>query len=851
MFFRLLALLPITFVLGCGIHLGEKAAQPPAISYSGRGYACIGQIAENMRKYISDEMSEEQITDFARCVQNSLTTFAQLTRGKDSSVYTPDEIRKFLEVYFLKDRHISDKLLGEFMVIKRVLFGGRTDQISRQELFEAIEVIEQIRVEAIRLKPHIKYLNPRLVAEQKNTEELGQRLADAKEALRRSITEFSDRLRKSKSEYPLADLQSFMTEFRDFVRWEDHFPDARPVDQWIDLLHSFKDVTVKTSDPTKPDVIRQDEWAPLLNAMVGWYLDYLEFKVGVLNKGILRDGGLRNTVILANETADLLKTAIQRQEGMTITFDQLDRLFVALHNLEWIPQRIRPSSLSAAFRAFLTRVMGDEISAPSLRSSKGFDMRNLPIIQSAFERWAYVQINLDHYFPAEGGAPANVPRLQSTGPGDALDRIRAMDGSEYDEFMKVRTKMRPLFLNGKTRVELVPDLDLKDSAFVKGGLEHGFYNLSMENLLRSLVALVFRGYAEDGSRWFWSAGIKSEEMQKFYTDIRELGIDLNVVDKRNFNTGSRAFEEGKLFTYASLGLDPNGSMTSVEAMEYFAYLFSGGRTGNDFYNQLLNDCPRTGPFDENHLAMINRQCAERYMPDLIGWKDKNGKGPDGYMQNMPYLQAYLGSLSPADRFEYTKTFMDAVRSNASSDEWVEPNEITNLAVVVHYAESVMTRFDKNGDGFLDSTEIFGSLDAKSKGDSDDRAVKQSARDVFLGFIKDIAKRTFNDCLDDGQATGVFAYILANKKVPQPVQGLPNSAWPSDVWDWLKVNWSNWDNWDRTRIKKDQYFPPAMHLDRYQLAQVFQAFTKKLFEVSSKPVDSNTSDSKGKADTCSP
>src|SRR5690242_19664308 len=113
----------------------------------------------------------------------------------------------------------------------------------------------------------------------------------------------------------------------------------------------------------------------------------------------------------------------------------------------------------------------------------------------------------------------------------------------------------------------------------------------MENLLRSLVALVFRGYAEDGSHWFWNSGIKSEEMQKFYEDIRDLGMDLGVIDKRNCNSGSRAFIEGKLFTYASLGLDSSGMMSSVEAMEYFASLFSGGSTGEDFYEQLLKECP--------------------------------------------------------------------------------------------------------------------------------------------------------------------------------------------------------------------------------------------------------------------
>jgi hypothetical protein len=38
-------------------------------------------------------------------------------------------------------------------------------------------------------------------------------------------------------------------------------------------------------------------------------------------------------------------------------------------------------------------------------------------------------------------------------------------------------------------------------------------------------------------------------------------------------------------------------------------------------------------------------------------------------------------------------------------EWVEFNEITSAAVILHYAEAVMTRYDVNHDGLLTNDEI--------------------------------------------------------------------------------------------------------------------------------------------------
>ena len=769
-------------VCGCGVKLGEAAPEEKSVAYSGKGYGCLSQIPQHMEKYINDEMDEKEINDFIRCMQRAFTSFAQLTHGRDQATYAPEEIRRFLQSYFLKDRKISDGLLHEFMVIKQSLVGGDEGRIARTELMDAVEILEDLRVEAIRLKPHIKFLTPKLVVQQ-DPRDLGVHLSAANEALKHSIQVFSNRLQKSKKVYPLANLGNFLTEFRDFVRWEDHFKNSHKVSDWITLLKAFKEVTVS---PVDPDVIRESEWVPLLQAMSGWYLSYLQYRTGIRNQPILYGVGLRNTVYLGDEVFDLMRTALRRRPGMSVSFEEINRLFSALHGIGWLPKNLRPSSLDQAVRAFATRMVGDG-------SPGGINLKTVSNMEREFYRWAYVQMHLDANYRHETLRMENVvPNLQARVPLFAglrgkEDAQMQRSAADWVEFSKVKKLMRPLFSDAvPPRVWIVPTSSLE--AY---GVRHGFTNLSIMNLIRSVMGLVYQGYSsESPPRSLWDWGIKGPEMQAFYMDFRELGIDLQLIDKRNINSGSRAFVEGKLFTYSSKGLLFNGndgaqgSLNFVEAMEYFAFLYSGGELSEQIYYDLAANC-KNGPADINGKPKVLRACAENHLPHLL-----DGRPPFNYVFNMPGIPAYIYRSNPQVRYGFARILLETARSPASDADWVERNEISTMAVVLHYIESVMTRYDSNQDGILTSSEL------------------EQAVPVFAGFIKKIALDTQGIALSDGEAHAAFYFILEYKTIPT--------------------------GWNYPQIIKNRIWTPDLALDREQLASVFRAIIGKLFEVGKKP-----------------
>ena len=788
MFFNIMARVLLSGVVllmsvSCGLNMGESQPQAPAPSYSGRGLSCVGEIPQNVENYVNDRMSEQEITTFVTCLEKAFTSFAQLTRGKsDRGTYAPEEIREFLEGYFLKSYHISDKLLAEFMIIKQVMVGGELDRITRDELYQAVDFLEDIRLEAIRLKPHLRYLNPRLVKEQEPTD-LGERLGEANEAIKVSIRTLSGRLQKSKKSYPLSHLATFLQEFRQFVKWEDHFQRAIPVAHWVEFLRIFKELTVANS---KEEVIRTNEWSPLMKSMARWYLTYLQFQVGVKGQPVLQGVGLQNSLHLASEVFVQVEDALRRQpDGRTITYDQLKQLVVALRALNWLPEGIRVESLEQASRAVISRVFGDPELPPSQRKASGLTLDSLSLMRHEFYRWASVQMNLDSQFKGTGVVRVEVPNLQSHVeiPMDAAVNGQSQQDAVWEEFLKVRKIVPPLYENGKYRVTLVPEAER-----LRLGIRHDFHNLSMMNLMRTIATLIFRGYSEDHSLIRgWDAGIRSREMQQFYEDFREIAIDLKWADVRNRRTGERIFIEGNLFNYSSDGfidgeLGSRGQMNMAETMEFFAYLISGGQMGNDLYLALQQQCA-SGPIDIQCRPMIERSCVREYLHDVIL---KNS-------DHMPGLKLYLQRAPLLVRKELAKNLLDTALTAHSSEMWVEHSELATVAVIAQYAEAVMTRFDANRDGVLVNKEVYASIP------------------VFQGYIKKFAREKMGLNLYDWMAKGAFLAILTDKKIPD---------WKRLV---LDVRFDFW------ALQEPIDFNQPIWLDRLELSKVFRAILGKLSE----------------------
>jgi hypothetical protein len=232
-------------------------------------------------------------------------------------------------------------------------------------------------------------------------------------------------------------------------------------------------------------------------------------------------------------------------------------------------------------------------------------------------------------------------------------------------------------------------------------------------------------------------------------------------------------------------------------MQLLAFLYSGGRMASDFYTQLRALCP-LGPLDQNGDSMIDRPCVTKIMASLI----------ESYAPNMPQLNDYLRTAQQEEIDVLARNLIDAAFSPKNSNvEWVEKNELSIMAVVLHYLETVLTRFDTDRDGILINREI------------------RQAIPIFSGFIRRFAHDRMNAELSDLESQGVFLYILAYKTVPSKWSAFWVYRLSTDMyWQWeFKLPWESEARKVAVNLNQD------IRLNRSELSTVFRVIVAKLFD----------------------
>jgi hypothetical protein len=223
------------------------------------------------------------------------------------------------------------------------------------------------------------------------------------------------------------------------------------------------------------------------------------------------------------------------------------------------------------------------------------------------------------------------------------------------------------------------------------------------------------------------------------------------MDPRTPTAGRRSFLEGNLFTYQGNGIQLESSygdskahlMVFEETMELLAFLYSGGGMADHIYRDLMGSAGhpalcKTAGIDVQGLVRVDRRCAKENFVELL----------IKYAGTMPELKQYLIDLNREKREELVESLMGAAFSPVYSlPDYIEKSELTVMVMIAHYSEAVMTRYNKNADGLLDTDEVWG------------------AYPTFRGFIE---KMLITRCLDhdEERIKDIYRYIISKGVFPQ-------------------------------------------------------------------------------------
>jgi len=743
LFFKRLFLFTFCFTLtACGLKVGESPAPEGEVPLG--GYSCVNQISEKASLYFEGRLEDAEIASFMDCLKKSVSDFPKRMRA-DNGFYAPEALMDFIN-RIAKGRQLTPALLEQFMKIKQTFVGGRVDRISRSDLAAALGLIDDLKQAALILRPHMKVFNPKLGA-QIPPEKIALELDQASEALTEASRIFLVSLRKTERPYSLKDFEKFLTEFRSFINWNDVFPSARSPKDWVELIASAKEISTG-GDRYE---IQKGEWEAFLSLSRSAYIAFLKVKYGVVGQNLWADVGLKNLVHVVDQVRDEVIRVISSRKNRLLPKEEVTRLLQSIEGLGWMPFGLSAKTASDALELIATKILDGGFQG----TFPGFRVQHVLKAADEFESWASTQ----NYISKQVVAPKDDKKAPQVFISSITDQSVSSPKEEefvpvgWVEFRKFLSSRRPLFLPNSYLVNLDYAGNLN-----KNGVEFDLHNLSATHLFYRVLKLVFESYGRrDEAGDFRLSG---PALQQFYTDFFSLGVALGWLDSRSTTAGSRSYVEGNLFTYDSDGIgNQEYGMNLSEGVDLIAYLLTAGKITDRLYEG-FSSCQK-GPVDFRGDAKVLRSCVEG---ELVPQLEK-------VLTMAPALKAWVKTLNSEEAKKYSHLLLQSAFSQAHSDEkWVEKSELSTLAVVVLYSESVMTRYDGNHDGTLSDEEV------------------DQAFPIFRDFINSLALRTVQnswvasyllmsgDQLTDDALHSIFEFILFFKRAPQSSSDLMSVYW---------------------------------------------------------------------------
>lgn len=730
LFFTLLGIPLLLCSVGCGLKLGEPPAPEGQVQID--GYSCVNQISKKVGDFFNYRLSEDEVTQFVDCLKKSVSDFSKRVGNKGEAVYSPEDLRSFINLIVKDGNKLSPELLAEFMRLKQTFVGGDVNQITKSDLQSAMNVLDQIKKAALILRPHVKVFNPKLCA-QIPPGQIAKELDMAYVALTEVSKIFVSLLKETSNPYSFTDLSQFFEEFRKFIKWYEYFPAASSTENWMKLLKSVK--TIATGDDN--NVIRREHWEPFLHFLKTSYILYLKTKYGVMNYSVFSGVGLKNFVHVVSDGLFDLTKAISRRSDRKITAPEIEKWTEAMEGMGWIPFGLNAKTAYAGLDLIFTKIFGGK------KEFQGIEVAQLLEVSRDFEEWSTLQGYIARKYAPQRTETSLIPKIMSYFEFEDVQDVVAPQ--DWPPLRRLISERRPIYRDQN------PMVFLADAADLSGyGVRMDLYNVSMTHLVSSVLSLIYKSYGQiqDGE-----PKMSSDSLQKFYEDFYELGVGLKWLDPRSRTAGRRSYIEGNLFTYAANGFSKDYDLDLSEGIDLVAYLLSGGKMTDYIYDDLYTQCEK-GVTDIVGKQKLLRTCVNEHL----------GRALLNSLSNAPNLRAWIMNLSPEDLNRYAELLLNAGFSHANSDlMWVERSELSTIAVIILYSESVLTRFDANRDGRLDDAEV------------------KVPFPLFKEFISGLAKQgnPKGKDLTEDQARSLFEFILYYRRMPESYSDQLSIWWNAD------------------------------------------------------------------------
>ncbi|HRK06447.1 MAG TPA: hypothetical protein PLZ57_01655 [Pseudobdellovibrionaceae bacterium] len=769
------AALSLTLAFGlsaCGLSTQDKSASGDPLNIDNKASACMSDSLDSIESYFRGNAREGEIEKAFECVDTALETFSLYARGsRERNSYSTQELRTFLERYFLGDIRLNDAFLSEIMLIKQFLLGGESTQITRLELERARRMIGVLKTEAVRMRPYVRLLNRSLPDNGASWDPslIEQGLSD----FSFTMDQLGGLFAQAREPYKLANFATLLLEFQKLYRGRSNWTGPQWFAKQMPLITSAKALFIRPGG----DQIAPDEWRSILATTGRLYGLFLRFKYLIVGRELLRGEGLSQIEISINEVADILEGAIDAKGTGVIDYGIIDEFIDAVYASEAFETTIRASTAKDLARPILEKILNpprisarlqpldprDPRTARGARSPQnGLTKVNLARARSALLGWIE---NQQMWERVEREAVRENPALAGRGiPVNTVTRLwrsyKPIHAESWSDMLAVLEKEIPLSTaaNGTMLWE-------RDRA--KISLDRTAFNGI--NWKQALVRNLGYGYVADPSRLRMD-GILLSQFEELFRDMRWIAVDLGFLapdDETIWNTG---FQIANIFLFSSNGDDRLGFL---EAVDLFVFSFGGSPISQRARTAVYQSCADRGP-DSSGMQRVDEACWARNLRRT-------------YAQTFAEMKDWVRHSRDFDEGWWQGFFHHLSRSSRKQPATgpMTSGEMDRAISIHHYIEAIFVRWDTNRDGRLSLVEA-------------DRAFY-----LFKPILKKASGFT-----DDEEVRALYMYLLSYGEPPD------RSSISSIInWLWFKNNTDTW--------------PDKVKAHRYRVLQIFGNLAESL------------------------
>lgn len=728
MFSRLLNVfisIVIFSALGCGLKLGEKNKTENIAEI--KGVSCLKQSVAEIKLFISGDASDEQVSESLLCVQNVIVAFKENIRGKDQNSYTPGELAIFLTKQFSKDgTEFSPALLAEVMKLKVALVGGDASSLSKSEIDGISNLIARLKPELVRLNPHMKVIVSKWTPD---ADALGKekKFLDAKAAFEVFLNRLALLLAATERSYEINDLINLVIEAAKFSKSDD---------QTIKKIVNAKTLSIRIKEMLigGNSALVGREWVPFAKTLGEAFFQLLRYKYffNDLKENQIAEKWKVHRVV-SKDVLELVSDLLGFKESHVFTSKELSLLILTAQDLGFInskptQKKFDQKGLGALFDALWKNILNPPENRIAKKVLSGFNSTALQVLGEELGHWMENQISIAELYTDKNEYNKNT----------LIDELsRKTKSTAQQELYKVVAANGLMNFNEKGYLKILSE---------SNGLYH-IKDLYNANLTRSISRVIIRSYANDIVRVNSLAGITLDEAQLAFDQLKDLLLNLELVDPANTAFISSRFNESNLFLSVSNG-DKTASFEEINHL--VLHILSGIQRADSLKVLALQKCLKVKS-DMVSKTELGQNCLldlyfneENSFADLPGFaKIKIEKNENGDLKFSPEQNKsnYLGLLKAAGYIP-NEEIPEEQRTVFLGDADLFPH-------VVQYVEMIYFTHDSNHDGYLQK----------------DEAIK--AYPVFQETIKLLKNTHFFKDLEEKDFMGAFVWLL-KKGTPFPV-----------------------------------------------------------------------------------